>query len=210
MGEAFQVAVVHPRAGAEFGVQHLQALFGRQACHFSVAHLHRADRLGGAGLGAAGRLPALVEQVGVEDPVLGELQFLVPAHGAVGAGVDQVAAAAGGLGVDDDDAVVALFHGALARFDAGRVVAVVAHRRQVDDVHDGRLAVLGPFQLQPGSAVQGLRGGVAGEVIADVFVLHRQHAVVAVVAAVQVDDQIPLRRGCVGSPHARTSESAVA
>ena len=65
-------------------MQHLEAFLGDDALHLVVLDVQDAHRPRRARLRAARALPALVEQVGVERPGLGQLTLFVPVHGAVG------------------------------------------------------------------------------------------------------------------------------
>src|SRR5262245_14841648 len=87
-----EIAVVDPRLGPGFRLHHLEPLLARDARHLRVLDLDRAHGAGRAGLLAAGLLPPLVKQVGVEWPDLRKLQFLVPPDVAVGTALDQILA----------------------------------------------------------------------------------------------------------------------
>src|SRR5215472_7466603 len=103
--EAFRVApeiaVIDPRTAAQFGLHHFEMLFARQARHLLVLDLDRAHGAGRARLLAAGLLPALVDEVGVERPDLRQLQLVVPPDVAVGAGLDQILAPPRHLRIDE-------------------------------------------------------------------------------------------------------------
>src|SRR4029077_20987849 len=142
-GIAPQVAVIDARLGAELGLYPFEIFLARHARHLLVLDLDGAHGAGRAGLLAAGLLPALVEQMGVKRPGLRQLLLLVPPDVAVGAGIDDLLLALGLDRIDDDDAVLALPDGALrCRLDAGRVVAVIAHGRNVGDVDHRDLPAL--------------------------------------------------------------------
>ena len=93
--------------------------------------------------------------------------------------------------VDDDEAVGPLVHGAVVG-EAGGVVAVLAGLGQVGDLGERVLAALLALDVHPAVPVPGLRGGRGRKVVADELVLVGQKAVVAVVAAGDVDDHVPL------------------
>src|ERR1051325_113623 len=65
-----EVAVIDPRLGFCFGVHHLEAFVARHPRHLVILDLDGAHRAGRTGLLAAGLLPALIEQMGVERPDL--------------------------------------------------------------------------------------------------------------------------------------------
>src|SRR5262245_50225863 len=107
--EAFRVApeiaVINPRTGAQFGFHHFEILFARQARHLLVLDLDRPHGAGRARLLAAGLLPALVDEVGIERPDLRQLQLFVPPDMAVGTGLDMVLALLRLLGFDEIELV---------------------------------------------------------------------------------------------------------
>src|SRR5262249_23256033 len=80
--EAFRVppeiAIITPRMGAQLGFHHFEILFARQARHLLILDLDRPHGAGRARLLAAGLLPALVDEVGIERPDLRQLQLFVP------------------------------------------------------------------------------------------------------------------------------------
>src|SRR5262249_27872198 len=122
-----QVAVIDARLRAELGPHHFKALLARHALHRGVLDRERAHRACRARLVTARLLPALIDEMGVERPVLRDLEFLIPPDVAVRAGVNEVLAPLCLLGIDQHDAVLA-FADRTARFgDAGGVIAVVAH-----------------------------------------------------------------------------------
>ena len=94
--------------------------------------------------------------------------------------------------IDDHDAVVALADGVAGMANAGRVVAVIAHHRQIGGLHHGRAALRAAQDADRAVADGSGRRRVAREVVADMFVAVRDDAVVAVLAAADVDDQVPL------------------
>src|SRR5262249_46330001 len=110
--EAFRVApeiaVIDAGTSAQLRFHHVEVLFARNARHFLVLDLDRAHGAGRAQLLAAGLLPALVEEMGVERPDLRELQLLIPPDVTVGTSVNQILAPPRLLGIDEHDAVVAL------------------------------------------------------------------------------------------------------
>ena len=147
---------------------------------------------GRARLVAAGLLPALVEEMRVERPVLRHLQLLVPPDVAVGTGLDEVLLPLGLHRIDDDDAVLPLGDGAvLRRLDAGRVVAVIAHGRHIGDVDHRRLAALLLQDVDPAMAVLRHRRGIAGKLVADILVHGGERAQLAIGALGDVDDHVP-------------------
>src|SRR4029079_15241822 len=85
-----EVAVIDPRLAAELGLHHLEALLARHARHVLVLDLDRAHGAGRAGLVPARLVPALIDEVGVEDPVLRKFKLLVPPDVAIGTGLDQM------------------------------------------------------------------------------------------------------------------------
>src|SRR4029450_7527340 len=91
--EAFRVApeiaVINPRTGAQFGSHPLEILFARQARHLLVLDLDRSHGAGRARLLAAGLLPALVDEVGIERPNLRQLELWRPPGAALRGGVRQ-------------------------------------------------------------------------------------------------------------------------
>src|SRR5262245_6279685 len=86
--EAFRVApeiaVIDAGTSAQLRFHHVEVLFARNARHFLVLDLDRAHGAGRARLLAAGLLPALVEEMGVERPDLREPQVLIPPDVTVG------------------------------------------------------------------------------------------------------------------------------
>src|SRR5215475_6980955 len=192
-----EVAIVDPRLGAGLRLHHLEALLTCHARHLGILDLDRAHRSGRTGLLAARLLPALVEQVGVERPMLRQLQLLVPPDVPVGTGFDQVLLPLGLDRVDDDDAVVALADGTdLVGLHARRVVAVVAHGRNVGDVDDRQLPPLLLQNVDPLVAMPRHRRGVARPAVVDIFVHGRERAEVAVGALGDVDDHVPFLHWC--------------
>ena len=131
------------------------------------------------------------EGVGVEWPVLRHLKLLVPPDVSVWTGVHQVLAALGALLVDQHDAVLALRDRAVALGDARRIVAVIAHGRNIRDVDHRHLPALLLQDVDPLVAVLWHRLGVARPVVADIFVHGRQRAELAVRALGDVDDHVP-------------------
>ncbi len=83
----------------------------------------------------------------------------------------------------------------LRRLDAGRVVAVVAHGRHVGDVDHRRLAALLLQDVDPAVAVLRHRRGIAGKIIADIFVHGGERTQLAIRALRDVDDHVPLVHG---------------
>ena len=124
--------------------------------------------------------------------VLRQLQVFVPPDMAVRAGADQILAALGLHRIDQYDAVGALLDRAgLVGLDAGRVVAVIAHGRNVGDVDHRHLPAFLLQDVDPLVAVLGHRRRIAGPVIADIFVHGGERAQIAVGALGHVDDQVP-------------------
>ena len=131
--------------------------------------------------------------MGVEEPVLRQLGIFVPAHCVVWAGVGDRLLAFRLDWVDDDDTVVALCHCAV--FCGGhtwRIVAVLAHDRNVGNIHDWAVSALAGKDVDPPVVVARHRCRVAFKLVPDVFVLVCQRAQVAVRAFGNVDDQVPL------------------
>ena len=160
--------------------------------HLVILHADRAHCARWARLLPACLLPALVDQMGVERPSLRQLQFLIPPDVAVGTGFDQVLTPFRLDRIDQHDAIVTLLDRAAAFGDAGRVVAVVAHRGHVGDVDRRHLAALLLKDVDPLVAVLRHRRRIAGKIVADVFVHGRERAQVAIGALGDVDDQVPL------------------
>ena len=166
-----QIAIIDPRLRAKLGLHHFEILLLRQPRHIAILDFDGAHGAGRAGLIAARLGPALVEQMGVEGPGLRQLQVLVPPDVAVGAGVDELFPALGLIRVDQHDAVLALPDRAgLVRFHAGRVVAMVAHRRSIGDVDHRQLPALLLQNVDPLVTMLRHRRRIAGPVIADIFV----------------------------------------
>src|SRR5262245_7921276 len=197
--EAFRVApeiaVINPRTGAQFGFHHFEILFARQARHLLVFDLDRSHGAGRARLLAAGLLPALVNEVGIERPDLRQLQLFVPPDVAVGTGRDQVLAPLCLLRIDEHDPVLALFHRVAGLGHARRIVAVIAHGRNVGDVDHRHLPALLLQDVDPLVAVLRHRRGIAGPGIADIFIHDRERAQVAIRALGHVDDHVPFLHG---------------
>src|SRR5262249_18798487 len=193
--EAFRVApeiaVIDPRTAAQFGLHHFEILFARQARHLLVLDLDRPHGAGRARLLAAGLLPALVDEVGVERPDLRQLQLFVPPDVAVGTRLDQVLAPLRLLGIDEHDPVLALFHRVAGLGHARRIVAVIAHGRNVGDVDHRHLPALLLQDVDPLVAVLRHRRGITGPSIADIFIHDRERAQIAIRALGHVDDHVP-------------------
>src|SRR5215470_9716123 len=194
--EAFRVApeiaVIDPRTAAQFGLHHFEILFARQARHLLVLDLDRAHGAGRARLLAAGLLPALVDEVDIERPDLRQLQLVIPPDVAVGTGLDQVLAPLRLLGIDEHDPVIALFHRVAGLGHARRIVAVIAHGRNVGDVDHRHLPALLLQDVDPFVPVPGHRSRIARPGVADILVHHRKRAQVAIGALRDVDDHVPL------------------
>src|SRR5262249_21711796 len=141
-------------------------------------------------------LPALVDEVRIERPVLRNLQLLVPPDVAIGTGVDELFLARSLGGIDDDDAVGALGDRAvLRRHHAGCLVAVIAQHPYTGDVDHRRLAALLLQDVDPAVAMARHRRRVSGKYVADIFVHGRERAQLAVRALRNVDDQVPFAHG---------------
>ena len=127
--------------------------------------------------------------MGVENPGLRKLQLFVPDDGAIGARFGYVPASARFHRIDDDDSVVTLGNRVAADFLARRIVAMVAHDRQIDGLHHGRAALHAAANADRALAL--FRGGrrIAGKVVADMLVPLGKDAIVAVHAPADVDDQ---------------------
>src|SRR5271166_5868419 len=138
---ALEPTIPDPRLCAEFGSKRPQVLASRTLGHRLVVELHRFEDVGRTDLTEARLLPAGVEKMGVEDPGLRDLLLLVPDDSPIGAGVDDVLAALGLHWVDDDDAVVTFADGVAGEAHAWRVVAVIAHHRQIGGLHHRRAAL---------------------------------------------------------------------
>src|SRR5665811_1201947 len=186
-----QILVVDAWTRAELGFHDFEPLLARELRHLVIFYAERAHGAGWARLLAARLLPALVNEMRVEGPGLRQLQFLVPPDVAIGAGVDQILAPLRLDRIDEHDAVVAFFHRATAFGDAGRVVAVVAHRRHIGDVDRRQLAALFLQDIDPLVAVLWHRRRIAGKLVTDVFVHACQRAQVAIGALGDVDNHVP-------------------
>src|SRR5262249_23330419 len=137
-----QIAVVDAGAGVQVRFHYFEMFLARHARHFLVLDLDRTHGTGRARLLATGLLPALVKEVSVERPDLGKLQFIVPPNVPVGAGFNEILASPRLLGIDQHDPVVPLPHRIARLRHAWRVVAVIAHGRNVGDVDYWRLPAL--------------------------------------------------------------------
>src|SRR5262245_11044011 len=197
--EAFRVApeiaVINPRTGAQFGFHHFEILFARQARHLLVLDLDRPHGAGRARLLAAGLLPAMVNEVGIERPDLRHLQLCVPPAVAGGTGRDQVLAPLCLLRIDEHDPILALFHRVAGLGHARRIVAVIAHRRNVGDVDHRHLSSLVLQDVDPLVAVLRHRRGITGPGVADIFIHDRERAQIAIRALGHVDDHVPFLHG---------------
>src|SRR5271166_1449405 len=187
-----QPPVPHARLGAEFGLERLEPFPRRLFRHGGVLELHRLEHGRWADLLAAGLAPSLIQQVRVEDPGLRDLMLLIPDDRPIGAGVDDVLAAPGLHRIDNDDAVIAFADRVAGVANAGRVVAVIAHHGQIGGLDHGRAALHATQDADWALADRGGRRRIAWEVVADVFVSLRDDAVIAILAAADVDDQVPL------------------
>src|SRR5215204_1135572 len=112
---------------------------------------------------AARLVPTLIDEMRVERPDLRNLEFLVPPDMAVRARLDEVLAPFRLVGIDENDAVVALLHDAAALGQARRIVAVVAHGGHVGDVDHRNLPALLLQDVDPPVAVLRHRFRVAGQ-----------------------------------------------
>src|SRR2546430_8812328 len=190
-----EIAVIDARASAQFRLHHFEILFAHNARHLLVLDLDRAHGAGRTGLLAAGLLPALVEQVSIERPDLRKLQLLVPPDVPVGAGLDQVLAPPRLLRIDQHDPVLALLHCVAGLRHARRIVAVIAHGRNVGDVDHRHLPALLLQDVDPFVAVLRHWRAIARPGVADIFVHDRECAQVTVRALGHVDDHVPLLHG---------------
>ena len=78
---------------------------------------------------------------------------------------------------------------------AGRVVAVIAHGRNVGDVDHRHLPALLLQDVDPLVPVLGHRRGIARPVVADIFIHGRERAQIAIRALRDVDDHVPFLHG---------------
>src|SRR5215211_7540640 len=140
---------------------------------------------------AARLVPTLIDEMRVERPDLRNLEFLVPPDMAVRARLDEVLTPFRLVGIDENDAVVALLHDAAALGQARRIVAVVAHGGHVGDVDHRNLPALLLQDVDPPVAVLRHRFRVARPVVADILVHGRKRAQIAVGALGDIDDHIP-------------------
>src|SRR5262249_21459529 len=95
------------------------------------------------------------------------------------------------LGIDQHDPVVPLPHRIARLRHAWRVVAVIAHGRNVGDVDYWRLPALLLQDVDPPVAVLRHRRAVRRPGIADIFIHDREGAQVAIRALGHVDDHVP-------------------
>src|SRR5271166_4031854 len=197
----FQTPVPNARLGAEFGLERLEPFPRRLFVHDGVLELHRLEHGRWADLLTAGLTPSLIEEVGVEDPGLRDLMLLIPNDRPIGAGADDVLAAPGLHRIDNDDAVIAFADRVAGVANAGRVVAVIAHHRQIGGLHHRRAALHPAKDADRALADGRRRRRIAGEVVADMLVPLRDDAVVAVLAAADVYDQVPLAHESASSRH---------
>ena len=170
----------------------------RHARHFVILDLDRTHGAGRARLLAAGLLPALVKEMGIERPDLRKLQFFVPPDVPVRASVEEILAPPRLLGIDEHDPVVPLPHRVAGLRHAWRVVAVIAHGRNVGDVDHWHLPALLLQDVDPFVAVLRHRRAVRRPGIADIFIHDRERAQVAIRALGHVDDHVPFLH-CVTS-----------
>src|SRR5215469_1409734 len=167
-------------------------LFADEPRHFLILDLDRAHGAGRAGLLSAGLLPAAVEQMRVERPSLRQLQLLVPPDVTIRARVDELSLPFCFFRIDDHDAVPALSNDALRRsLQAWRIVAVIAHGRDISDVDHRRLPAFLLQNIDP--LVTVLRHGrrIAGPFVADIFVHGCKRAQIAIGALGHVNDHVP-------------------
>ena len=197
---------MHTRPGAEFRLADFQAFFLADPLHLPVLDLHRPESVGRTALLDPRLVPALVQEVRIEEPGLRDLFVLVPVDGAVGTGIGDLLLPLRFHRIDQHDAVGALGDGAvLCRLHAGRVIAVVAHYRHEVRLDRRPTAALTALDVHPAMPAFRLRRGIAGELIADVLVLGRQEAVAAVIAARDIDNHVPFLRHYAASDRCQVS-----
>src|SRR6185312_6055683 len=93
---------------------------------------------------------------------------------------------------DDDDTIRSLVDRSVSCcLDARRVVAVVAHLRDIRDLEQRSLSAYVPFDTDRFQARRRMRRGIARKLIACILVLVREHAVPAIDAEGNVDDERP-------------------
>jgi len=126
---------------------------------------------------------AVVEQMGAPGAFLADLEFVVFENSIVRACFTALAAAIAFFGVEYDKPVLAaIVRAVFARFHARRFFAVVAQLRDIVDFYFGNRAAHVFLKLQPELAYFRLRFRVWRPIIADMFVLARELAVIAPVA----------------------------
>jgi len=132
------------------------------------------DRTGRTHLGAARLFPAPVEQVGIENPFLRHVSFLVPPNGAVRARSDKLPFSGGFLWIDNDNTVRSLINRAVfSGFNAGSVITVHTRRNQVSDIDSGILSSFIGLYIYPPVTVVRLRCSITRPVVIHMFILAR-------------------------------------
>ena len=184
-----QARVVDPRFGAALELAGDGLALGDEV--FGLILVHELDGLGGAGVRAAGFVPAVVDQMRATGALLRQVEVFVEEDHIVRAGGHAEAAAGALLGIEDDQAVIALVGRARdgARFDARSIVTVLAQVRAVSHLHLRHGAADLLLKVQPELADLRLRFGDGRPVVTDVLVLADDLAVVAAIAPSGVDDE---------------------
>src|SRR5271165_5716196 len=117
---------------------------------------------------------------------------LIPDNGAIRTRVDQVSSALCLDGIDDHNAIRALSDRVVpCGLDAGRIVTVIAHDRNVRDVYHGSLPSHRALYPDRAGALCGMRRRIPGELVSDQFIFCRKYTIIAVFAPRNVDNQIP-------------------
>jgi hypothetical protein len=128
----------------------------------------------------------------IEEPVLRQIELFVPVDGAVWTGIGYLTLAFRLDRVDDHDPVGPFADRAIFRsLYTRRIVAMLAHDRQINDVHQRAVATLASANFYPSMIMPRHRRRVAHELVIDMLVLVGQRTQIAVRALSHVDDQIP-------------------
>ena len=124
--------------------------------------------------------------------MLRKLGFLIPLNRTIGTGIGNRFLPFGLHRIDNDYAVIALANRAVfGRSHTGRVIAVLAHDRQIDHIHERTLAALPGLDVNPtvGMARHGRR--IARKFIVDMLVLIGQRAQIAICAHSYIYNHVP-------------------
>jgi hypothetical protein len=127
--------------------------------------------------------------MGAQRALLSSAGLLVPRDHAVGTRLCQ-SGVARLVHIDHHDPVRALADRAAGPGDARRVRTVSAQSGTIGDIDKGELPAFAAGDIDPTLAVKSLSAGVPRPLVAHVFVLAGQHAIVAALAAGHIDDQM--------------------